>query len=156
MSCFLKRILPFTLTLMVGIAIGGLFNLFSPKRQSTPGTLRLESSYGTSGASAGAGYGCRTGRRRYSESYIPARLLTQAEPAYTTEARRNGTQGQVMLRVTLKADGTVGDIETITSLPDGLTEQARKAARLIKFTPATRYGSPVDELKTMTYSFNID
>lgn len=156
MSCFLKRILPFTLTLMVGIAVGGIFNLFSAVRQTSPVSLRVESNYGTSGVSAGAGYGCRSRRRNYSESHSPARLLTQAEPAYTAEARRNGTEGQVMLRVMLKADGTVGDIETITSLPDGLTEQARKAARLIKFVPATRYGSPVDELKTMTYSFNID
>ncbi|HEX8176016.1 MAG TPA: energy transducer TonB [Pyrinomonadaceae bacterium] len=156
MSCFLKRILPFTLTLIVGIAIGGIFNIFSFRQQSGPAALRVESDYGTSGGSGAGSYGCRSRRRSYSESYSPARVLTQVEPAYTTEARRNGTEGQVMLRVTLKADGTVGDVETITSLPDGLTEQARKAARLIKFVPATRYGSPVDEQKTITYSFDID
>ncbi|HEX8747323.1 MAG TPA: energy transducer TonB [Pyrinomonadaceae bacterium] len=156
MSCFLKRILPFTLTLIVGITIGSLFNLFSVGRQSSPAVLRVESDYATAVGFGPGSYGCRSRRRSYSESYSPVRVLTQAEPAYTAEARRNGTEGQVMLRVTLRADGTVGDIETITSLPDGLTEQARKAARLIKFAPATRYGSPVDEQKTLTYSFNID
>jgi TonB family protein len=157
MLCFLKRVLPFTLTLLVGLTIGGLFNLFSAKPQTEQRVLRFESSYGTgSGVGAGSG-GCRTRMRSsYSESYRAARILSQAQPLYTAEARSNQTQGEVILRVTLGADGTVSDVETITSLPDGLTEQARKAARLIKFVPATRNGSSVDEVKTITYSFNLD
>jgi TonB family protein len=157
MLCFLKRVLPFTLTLIVGLTIGSLFNLFSAKPQTEQRVFRFESSYGTgSGVGASSG-GCRTRTRSsYSESYRSARILSQAQPLYTAEARSKGTQGDVMLRVTLGADGAVSDVETITTLPDGLTEQARKAARLIKFVPATRNGSPVDEVKTITYSFNLN
>jgi TonB family protein len=156
MLCFLKRVLPFTLTLLVGLAIGGLFNLFGSKPPTEQGVFRLESSYGT-GISAGAGSGgCRSRMRSYTDEYRSARIVSQAEPAYTVEARRNRTEGNVMLRVTLGADGTVSNIETITSLPYGLTEQAWKAAREIKFVPAMHNGSPVAEMKTITYSFNLD
>lgn len=154
MLCFLKRVLPFTLTLIIGIAVGSLFNLFNAKPQAGTGVLRFEGSYATGG---GGGGGCRSSRRRsYSEDYRSARIISQAQPAYTAEARRSQTQGDVILRVTLGADGAVSNVETIASLPNGLTEQAVKAARLIKFVPATRNGSQVDETKTITYSFDLD
>lgn len=148
MLCFLKRVLPFTLTLIVGLGLGSLFNLFSAKPQTELRAVRLESSYATSG--------CRSRSRSYAETYKSARIISQAEPLYTTEARRNRTEGEVILRVTLGADGTVSNVETLTSLPDGLTDEAMKAVRLIKFVPAMRNGSPVDEAKTITYSFNLD
>jgi TonB family protein len=157
MLCFLKRVLPFTLTLLVGLTIGGLFNLFNAKPQAEQGVLRVQTSYGGgSGYGIGSG-GCSTRRMRaYSEDYRSAMIISQGEPAYTAEARRNRTEGNVILRVTLAADGKVSNIETITSLPYGLTEQAWKAAREIKFVPATYKGSTVDETKTITYSFNLD
>ena len=153
MLCFLKRILPFTLTLIIGLAIGSFFNLFNAKTPTEPGVLRLQTSYASGGGGEG---GCRMRRRAFSEGYRTATILSQSEPAYTVEARRNRTEGDVTLRVTLGADGTVKDVETITSLPDGLTEQARKAARMIKFTPATFNGNPVDEARTLTYSFDLN
>jgi outer membrane biosynthesis protein TonB len=103
MLCFLKRVLPFTLTLIVGLALGSFFNLFSAKPQTELRVVRLESSYGTGG---GTGYGsgaCRSRYRSYSETYKSARILSQAEPLYTAEARRNHTEGEVTLRVTLGA-----------------------------------------------------
>lgn len=153
MLCFLKRVLPFTLTLLIGLAIGGIFNYFTTeitlnKRVDS----RLQSAYSAEGG------GCRSRRAsNYSfNSYSPATILSEAEASYTEEARRNQTEGQVILRVTLGADGTVSDVETITSLPDGLTEQARMAARQIKFIPAVHNGHKVDETKTITYNFNLD
>ena len=155
MFCFLKRALPFTLTLIVGTGVGSLFNLFSASPQTAEvSAYRTQSSYTTS---------CRTrSRARFiaqpnaTLTYSSARILSQVGPSYTAEARRNRTEGEVILRLTLSADGTVSDIETIKELPDGLTEQARKAARLTKFVPATRNGSQIDEMKTMTYTFNLD
>lgn len=151
MLCFLKRVLPFTLTLIVGLAIGSLFNLFSASPQPEARSYRFERSYAT-----GGGGGCRTRTRAYTANLRSAEILYKPEPLYTAEARRNHTEGDVMLRLTLGSDGTVRDVETITSLPDGLTEQARRAARAIQFNPATRDGSPVDEVKMITYSFNLD
>jgi TonB family protein len=149
MLCFLKRVLPFTLTLLVGLGLGSFFNLFSAKPQTELRAVRLERSYATGSGS------CRSRSRSYSESYKSVRILSQSEPLYTAEARRNHTEGEVILRVTFGADGTVSDVQAVTQLRDGLTEQAEKAARLIKFIPATRNGSPVDEAKTITYSFNL-
>jgi TonB family protein len=155
MLCLLKRVLPFTLTLIVGIGVGSLFNLFNAKPQMDAPVSRLQGAYATGG---GGGGGCRTrSSRRLAESYYSsARILSQVQPLYTNEARRNRTEGEVILRVTLSSDGTVNEVETIKQLPDGLTDEARKAARLIKFVPATRNGSPIDEMKTITYSFNLD
>jgi TonB family protein len=155
MLCFLKRILPFTLTLIVGLALGSLFNLFNASTKPESRSYRFERSYAT-----GSG-GCRTRTRGYaatpgSATLRSAEIFYRPEPLYTAEARRNHTEGEVILRLTLGADGTVRDIETITQLPDGLTEQAKRAARAIQFTPATRDGSPVDEVKMITYSFNLD
>ncbi|HYO91980.1 MAG TPA: energy transducer TonB, partial [Pyrinomonadaceae bacterium] len=100
----------------------------------------------------------RTQARRAVENsyYSSARILSQTQPLYTANARRNRTEGEVILRVTLGADGTVTNVEPITRLPYGLTDEAVRVARQIRFNPATRNGSPVDEVKTITYSFNID
>ncbi|MBD0370661.1 MAG: energy transducer TonB [Pyrinomonadaceae bacterium] len=155
MLCFLKRVLPFTLTLVVGIGIGSLFNLFNAKPQAETGAFRLESSYGT-----GGGYrsgGCRERyRRSYSATVRSAEIYYQPKPSYTNMAQKNYTEGDVTLRVTLGADGNVSSVEPLTRLPYGLTEEAVRAARQIRFNPATRDGSPVDEVKTITYSFNLD
>lgn len=153
MFSFLKRALPFTLTLIIGVTLGTLFNLFSASPQTQPRVLRYEGSYTTGG---GSGSGCRSRRRSYYEDNRSARIISQAQPTYTAEARRNQTEGDVTLRVTLGADGTVTEIKTVTTLPYGLTEQAIRAARLIKFVPATRGGSPIDEMRTITYSFNLN
>ena len=152
MLFLLNRILPFTLTLIVGLGVGSLFNLFKSSPQSQASTFRLVSSADTSGGKSG----CRMRTRGYWANTRSAEISYRPEPLYTVAARRNHTEGDVTLRLTLGADGTVRDIETITSLPDGLTEQSRRAAREIKFTPATRDGAPVDEVKMITYSFNLD
>ncbi|HKS28866.1 MAG TPA: energy transducer TonB [Pyrinomonadaceae bacterium] len=164
MSCFLKRILPFTLTLIIGIALGSFFNLFRAARQGTAGTFRLESAYGTRDIAYGSGRGCSSRRRSssayssssYSTTIRSAEIYYQPKPTYTTTARKNYTEGDVTVRVTLAADGTVSTVEPLTRLPYGLTDEAVRAARQIRFNPATRDGSPVDEVKTITYSFNID
>ena len=152
MLCFLKRVLPFTLTLILGTALGGFFNLFSssPQPKTQTAELRAVGDYGRGGG------GCRYRYRSYTESNTSARILSQAQPLYTPLARRNQTEGDVILRVTLKSDWSIGDVEVIKSLPDGLTEQAIKAARMMKFEPATRNGSPIDEIRTITYSFTLD
>jgi TonB family protein len=152
MLCFLKRVLPFTLTLIVGTGIGSVFNLFnsSPSPLPEARAYRLESSYGYGGG------GCRNRRRTVTSLIKSAEIIYRPEAFYTEAARRNRTEGDVTLRLTLGADGTVSDIETITALPDGLTEQARRAASQIRFNPATRDGVPVDEVKTITYSFDLN
>ena len=154
MLCLLKRVLPFTLTLAVGSTVGGFFNLFGSSQDTRPAyappasTARVYSAPRTS---------CRKDfERKVAATIRSAEIYYQPKPVYTEAARRNRTEGDVTLRITLGADGNVEDVTTITGLPDGLTEQARRAAREIRFSPAMREGSPVDEVKTITYSFDLD
>ena len=74
---------------------------------------------------------------------------------YTDAARVNETEGSVRLKVTLLANGQVGSIIPVTTLPHGLTEQAVAAARQIKFEPKKMDGIPVSTTVTIDYSFEI-
>lgn len=51
------------------------------------------------------------------------KITRKSEPRYTEQARRNHTNGYVVLRVVLKSSGEVGDITVIRGLEDGLTEE---------------------------------
>ena len=55
-------------------------------------------------------------------------------PEYTTEARRNRTQGDVRLRALIASDGAVEKAEVVQGLPDGLNEQAIKCVKQVKFS----------------------
>ncbi len=84
-----------------------------------------------------------------------ARVLTKPEPAYTEKARQAGITGVVVLRALFAADGTVKHILVLTGLPDGLTEAAIRAAKKIKFIPATIDGRPVSMFIQLEYNFNL-
>lgn len=83
------------------------------------------------------------------------KILSKPRAAYTEQARQENVQGTVLLRVTFLANGKIGGITPVSALPYGLTEQAIKAARELKFKPATRDGKPVTEQKPVQYSFTI-
>lgn len=62
--------------------------------------------------------------------------------------------GQVKLSMVLCQSGRVTNIEVVQGLPYGLTEEAIKVARKIKFKPAEKDGQPASEQATITYVFN--
>ncbi|MEP6925956.1 MAG: energy transducer TonB, partial [Pyrinomonadaceae bacterium] len=64
--------------------------------------------------------------------------------------------GVVRLRVELLANGKVGNITPICELPYGLTEQAAKAAKKIKYVPKKRNGIAISVTKTIEYTFTPD
>lgn len=92
---------------------------------------------------------------RPSEVDTKPRILSRPEPTYNDEARMNGVSGTVVLRAVLAADGLVKHIVVIRPLSYGLTEGAIKAARRIKFLPATKDGRPVSQFIQIEYSFNV-
>ena len=57
--------------------------------------------------------------------------------------------------MTLASDGTVKHVLVIMPLGHGLSEQAVKAARAIKFTPATINGTPVSQYVILEYNFSV-
>lgn len=82
-------------------------------------------------------------------------LNERPEPDYTEEARLNDVEGVVRLRAVLSSSGRVTNISVVRGLPDGLTEKAIAAARLIKFTPAQKDGRPVSQYVVIEYHFTI-
>ncbi|HEY9402733.1 MAG TPA: energy transducer TonB [Pyrinomonadaceae bacterium] len=83
-------------------------------------------------------------------------IKSKPNPGYPPEARSYGVRGVVKLRIILGADGKVGDkVEVLEGLPHGVTEEAIKAARRIKFESARKDGRPVSQYVIVFYHFNL-
>jgi protein TonB len=84
-----------------------------------------------------------------------ADITARPEPLYTREARKQGIQGVVVLKVLLAADGKIDRVRVVRRLPYGLTENAILAACEIKFRPAMMAGKEVSQWTTLQYGFRI-
>lgn len=89
------------------------------------------------------------------EVSVKARVLSKPEPQYTAEARNKQITGTVVLRAIFAANGRVIGIRAVAGLPEGLTEEAIRAARRIKFVPAIKDGRPVSMFIQLEYNFNL-
>jgi TonB family protein len=85
----------------------------------------------------------------------PYKVTYQPKATYTDQARSANVQGSIRLLIGLGADGKVGHILVLKPLGYGLDQQAVKAARAIKFEPATENGKPVASVITREYTFSI-
>jgi TonB family protein len=83
-----------------------------------------------------------------------ARVEKKPKPKYTKDARKDKIEGTVILRCVFASNGKVTNIQVVSGLPDGLTENAIKAAQEIKFKPATKDGKPVSMWMQLEYNFN--
>lgn len=86
---------------------------------------------------------------------IAARPLNNPEPDYPAEAQRRGETGTVILRVSVGADGSAGDIDFVQrSGSQALDRAAQQAVRKWTFSPQMRGGvataSTVDVPVTFT------
>lgn len=84
-----------------------------------------------------------------------ARIVSRPEPQYTHSARQARISGTVVLRAVFDIDGKVKRILVAKALSHGLTEEAVKAARGIKFEPATKDGRKVPQYIQIEYNFNV-
>ena len=148
-TCLLKRVLPFTLTFILGAAVAGIAGLLRPGGDRSYVALERHS-YGW-----GEGRSCRTTVKRH-------KLLAESKPlainhrpnaVYTAEARRRAHTGTVRLRVTFGADGKVKAVETLQGQPYGLTQSAERAAWRTNFTPALENGLPISVTRVIEYDF---
>jgi len=83
-----------------------------------------------------------------------AHITFWPQPELTGEARRKGIRGTVILRGFYSASGKVEIIKVYAGLPSGLTEEAIKAARKIKFEPAVKDGRHVSMYTQIEYNFS--
>ena len=92
---------------------------------------------------------------KISEVDVKPRIRSKPNPRYTEEARRKGVSGRVVLSVVLCKTGEVGDPEVVEGLPAGLSEEAIKAARRIKFEPARKDDERVNVRVRVLYDFQL-
>ena len=85
----------------------------------------------------------------------PLKVLSKPKAIYTDTAKDDDLEGTVLLRVTFQANGQIGGISVIKSLPDGLTDAAIDAAKQLKFEPARVNGAPMTVTKSVEYSFTL-
>lgn len=139
--CLLKRVLPFVVTLTVGASLG----LWANPRHHSEMHMQRETVRA-----------CRHYQARLSAASTWAIITSQPEVRYNSRAKADQVKGTLRLRVRLDADGTVSQVVPLTTLPDGLTEDAIDAARQIKFTPATENGRPVSVWVELDHEFTGD
>lgn len=82
-------------------------------------------------------------------------ILYQEKAKYTEAARQNRVQGTVVVSVVFTADGRVSGARVSRGLPDGLNDEAIKAAQKIKFRPAMKNGQPVSVRMAIEFTFNL-
>ena len=109
------------------------------------------------GGGIGAGWGGGTGGGPYQpgSGVAPPVLLKEVRPGYTDEARRRSIEGDVLLEIVVRQDGSVGNVRVTRSLGAGLEQKAIDAVRQWRFGPARRQGQPVDVVVEVSVEFKL-
>jgi TonB family protein len=108
-----------------------------------------------SGIGEGSGGGTGGGPYRPGSGIEPPTLVREVKPDYTEEARRRGVEGDVVMEIVVRANGTVGEVRVLQGLGHGLDERAVAAVRRWSFNPARRRGAPVDVLVEVAMEFKL-
>ena len=108
-----------------------------------------------SGIGPGSGGGTGGGPYRPGTGITPPSILREVTPDYTDEGRRRAIQGDVVLEIVVRSDGTVGSVKTLQGLGYGLDQRAIDAVRQWRFNPARRYGTPVDVIVEVAVEFKL-
>lgn len=181
LSIFLQRILPFALSLFVGVVFGGITNPF--RTQTAQKTFSVTQEYRYQGRRSGCGsrrmaflkaggVGSLVSIQRqtedgnwvsvrpvgpeiYRETTRPAIIRSRPFASYTDEAREHSVVGNVLLEAVLSPTGEVTDIKPQWKLPDGLTVQAVQAAQQLDFEPALKAGRPVEQRILLQFEFGL-
>lgn len=107
------------------------------------------------GIGPGSGGGTGGGPYRAGSGIDPPSLLREVKPQYTDEGRRQGVEGDVLLEIVVRRDGSVGDVKILRRLGAGLDQKAIDAVRQWRFSPARRMGAPVDVVVEVAVEFKL-
>jgi periplasmic protein TonB len=108
-----------------------------------------------SGIGPGSGGGTGGGVYRPGSGIEPPKLLREVKPDYTEEARIRRIEGEVVLEIVVRRDGSVGDLKIVRGLAAGLNERAVQAVRQWRFSAARRQGVPVDVVVEVSVEFRV-
>jgi TonB family protein len=107
------------------------------------------------GVGRGSGGGMGGGVYRPGSGIEPPRLLREVKPVYTEEARLQQLEGEVVMEIVVRRDGSVGDLKILRGLGGGLNDRAVQAVRQWRFSPARRLASPVDVIVEVSVEFRL-
>lgn len=86
----------------------------------------------------------------------PPRPEKTIQPVYPRRARRRGEEGDVVLSVSVAADGRVSHISVVKSSGfNELDEAGVKAVKAARFTPARLDETPIESVVPLTISFRL-
>jgi protein TonB len=108
-----------------------------------------------SGIGPGEGGGIGGGPYRPGSGVDPPRLLKEVRADYTDQARRASLEGEVVLEIVVRRDGSVGDVRMLKRLGSGLDQRAVDAVRQWRFAPARLKGTPVDVIVEVAVEFRL-
>ncbi len=135
-----------------GIVSQGAFGEAAPAQAATSSRASISTSaFGdTSVASAPA-----TKQISSASPTSSVEILAKPRPLYTSEARSQGIEGEVLIEVVFEASGSVRVLRLVKGLGHGLDENALAAAKNIQFRPARRDGAPVDSTAVVHIVFQL-
>jgi protein TonB len=108
-----------------------------------------------SGIGPGSGGGTGGGPYRPGAGITPPAIIREVRPDYTEEARRRGLSGDVELEIVVRADGSVANVRLLRGLGAGLDQRAIDAVKQWRFSPARRFGTPVDVMVEVAVEFKL-
>lgn len=108
-----------------------------------------------SGIGDGSGGGTGGGPYRPGSGVDPPRLLREVRAEYSDAARRANLEGEVVLEIVVRRDGSVGDVKILQGLGLDLNDRAIRAVRQWRFAPARLKGTPVDVVVEVAVEFRL-
>ncbi len=109
------------------------------------------------GGGLGPGYGGGTGGGVFhvGGGVSAPKVIYEAEPEYSEEARKVKQMGTVVLRLVVGADGTPREIQVVRTLGLGLDEKAIEAVKKWRFDPAKKDGKAVAVAVNIEVDFRL-
>jgi protein TonB len=124
----------------------------APAASSTVDKLLAET--GNAASAAGSSAASTTARSGPSASDLAGMLLQKVLPVYPEQARRQGVQGQVVLKAVIGKDGTVAELRPLQG-PQELTAAAIDAVQHWRFRPYELKGKPVEVETDIRLNFQL-
>ncbi len=120
----------------------------TPPPSSASNSLLAAASSGTSTAVN------NVASERPSGSDLAGMLLQKVLPMYPARARRDGVQGQVVLKAVIGKDGTIADLQPLQG-PQELSAAAMDAVQHWRFRPYELNGKPVEVETDIRLNFQL-
>jgi TonB family protein len=111
-----------------------------PKGNDKKGTV-VASGFGNA---AGAAEPAKKKAAPTGDADTMPQILEKPRPEYTAEGRSMRIEGDVVIDLVFRADGTIQINRVASGLGHGLDDSAVRAAQQIRFKPAKRQGEPVN------------